>query len=251
MKLSIITVAFNSAKTIQASFDSVRRQRDSSIEYIVIDGQSSDGTVDIIKANQDIISHWVSERDSGLYDAMNKGIAVATGEYVGILNSDDVFCDEHVLARVAAFHRHHRNLTSVGNITQRNAMGKTVRNYSAKSWKPDRLKRGFMPPHPAMFFPRNWFAEYGLYRTDFRIGADYELISRFFLKHGLPWKYSNVTTTSMLQGGLSTAGFDIYWFVTEEIERALELNDIRYSKAAVRLRFLWKLLGYLPAWGEV
>ena len=246
MKISIITVCFNSEKTIEKTFKSVQSQTHKNIEYIVVDGGSKDSTLDLIKKNESIVSKWISEPDKGLYDAMNKGIEMATGDIVGILNSDDIFTDEKVLENVANFHLKNKNIdASVGNIIQFNEEGKTVRKYSAKNWSPEKLKIGFMPAHPAIFFKRDLFKKYGLYHLDFTIGADYELITRFFLQHKITWKFSNITTTSMLIGGVSSSGFSSYQLISKEIKKALIRNNIKFSYLKIQLRGFWKIIGFL------
>ena len=246
MKISIITVCYNSVRTIEKTFKSVENQTYNNIEYIVVDGGSKDGTQELIKQHEEIVSKWVSAPDKGLYDAMNKGIAMATGDIIGILNSDDTFFIETVVENVANFHSANKNIdSSVGNIVQHNADGKVVRKYSAKNWNPEKLKIGFMPAHPAIFFKRDLFVQYGSYALDFKIGADYELITRFFLKENISWKYSGITTTAMLIGGVSSSGFESYKLITKEIAKALNRNNIEFSYTKVFLRGFWKLIGLL------
>ena len=245
MKISIITVCYNSAVTIEKTIQAVLAQTYTNLEYIIVDGNSRDTTVEIIKKYNTEIAQWVSESDKGLYDAMNKGIALATGDLVGILNSDDIFTDTFVLENIAKFHKENDVDASVGNIIQFNESGKTVRKYSAKNWRPEKLKIGFMPAHPAIFFKRDLFEEYGNYQLDFKIGADYELITRFFLKHKISWKFSNITTTSMLLGGVSSSGWSSYKLISKEIKKALMRNNIEFNYDKVKLRGFWKLIGFL------
>lgn len=245
MKISIITVCYNSEKTIEKTFQSIASQTYKNLEYIVVDGNSTDKTLHIIKEHNEIITKHISEKDKGLYDAMNKGIKMATGNIVGILNSDDIFTDENVLQNVAKFHSDNKIDASVGNIIQFNEDGKTVRKYSAKNWNPEKLKIGFMPAHPSIFFKRELFDKYGQYQLDFIIGADYELITRFFLKHNITWKFSDITTTSMLIGGLSSSGVGSYQLISKEIKKALSRNNINFSYLKVQLRGFWKIIGFL------
>tara|TARA_B100000780_G_scaffold201391_1_gene142804 strand:+ start:108 stop:857 length:750 start_codon:yes stop_codon:yes gene_type:complete len=245
MKISIITVCFNSSKTIERTFISVKNQTYKNIEYIVVDGNSSDNTVQIIKNYKKVISKSISENDKGLYDAMNKGIKMASGDIIGILNSDDVFTDNYVLENIGNFHKKNKIDASIGNITQFNEKGKIVRKYSSKSWHPHKLKIGFMPPHPSVFFKKDLFKKYGNYRLDFISCADYELIIRFFLKNNITWKYSGITTTSMLTGGISSSGYSSYKLISKEIKKALELNDINFSYFKIITRLFWKLKGFL------
>lgn len=245
MKISIITVCYNSAATIEKTILSVAEQSYKNIEYLIIDGKSKDNTVEIIKKHEDKITNWISESDKGLYDAMNKGIAMATGDLIGILNSDDVFNNELVLKELVDFHQKNSIDASVGNILQHKENGKIIRLYSSKFWSPEKLKIGFMPPHPSIFFKKELFKKFGNYELGFKIGADYELITRFFLKNNISWKYSGITTTAMLVGGLSSSGSDSYSLITKEIQKALRMNDIKFSPIKIKGRFLWKIIGFL------
>jgi glycosyltransferase involved in cell wall biosynthesis len=245
MKISLITVCYNSALTILKTIDSVKNQSYKNVEYIVVDGNSSDGTLEIIKKNKDVIKYYVSEQDSGLYDAMNKGIAMATGDLIGILNADDTFHHHTVLEELAAFHSRNSIEASVGDIIQHDDKEKVKRVYSAKNWNPEKLKIGFMPAHPAIFFKRELFEKFGNYQLDFTIGADYELITRFFLKNSISWEYSAITTTSMLVGGLSSSGMSSYKLISTEIAKALSRNGIKFSQLKINNRWVWKLVGFI------
>ena len=245
MKISLITVCYNSAETIEKTIISVASQTYENIEYIIIDGNSKDNTIELVKKHDAVITKWISEPDKGLYDAMNKGIALATGDVVGILNSDDTFCTSTVLEELAAFHTTHVIDASVGNIVQHKEEGKIVRLYSSKYWSPEKLKIGFMPPHPSIFFKKELFDKFGNYDLGFKIGADYELITRFFLKNKITWKYSGITTTAMLVGGLSSSGSSSYQLITKEIQKALTMNGINFSPFKIKMRFIWKIIGFL------
>jgi glycosyltransferase involved in cell wall biosynthesis len=245
MKVSIITVCYNSAGTIKNTIESVKCQTYNNIEYIVVDGDSNDATVSIIQKNHNVISKWISEPDKGLYDAMNKGIAMATGDLIGILNSDDTFNSNTVIGEIVAFHHANNIDASVGNIIQHREDGKMVRFYSSRNWNPEKLKIGFMPPHPSIFFRKSLFRLYGTYELGFKIGADYELISRYFLRNKINWKYSGITTTAMLVGGLSSSGTQSYKLITKEIQKALSMNGILFSPFKIKMRFFWKIIGFL------
>jgi glycosyltransferase involved in cell wall biosynthesis len=245
MKISIITVCYNSAATIDKTMQSVSNQTHNNIEYIVVDGNSKDTTLSIIRNYEGIITKWISEPDKGLYDAMNKGIAMATGDIIGILNSDDTFYSNTVLEAIADFHTKNAIDASVGNIVQHKEDGKVVRVYSSKYWTPEKLKIGFMPPHPSLFIKKELFDKYGSYDLGFKIGADYELITRFFLKEKISWNYSGITTTAMLVGGLSSSGSSSYHLITTEIQKALAMNGISFNQYKIKLRFIWKIIGFL------
>ncbi|WP_433833706.1 glycosyltransferase family 2 protein [Flavobacterium anhuiense] len=245
MKISIITVCYNSSITIEKTILSVKNQTYKNIEYIIVDGNSKDSTVTIIEKHNDVISKWISEPDKGLYDAMNKGIAMASGDLIGILNSDDVFNSTFVIEEIVDFHKKNDIDASIGNIVQKKDNGKIVRLYSSKYWNPDKLRIGFMPPHPSIFFKKELFSKFGVYDLGFKIGADYELITRFFLKNKISWKYSSIITTSMLVGGLSSSGSSSYKLITKEIQKALTMNDMAFSSSKIKMRFFWKIIGYL------
>jgi glycosyltransferase involved in cell wall biosynthesis len=245
LRISIITVCYNSAATIEKTILSVAGQSYKNIEYIIVDGNSKDNTIEIIKKYEDKITKWVSEPDKGLYDAMNKGIEMATGDLVGILNSDDTFYSDNVIEDIAKFHESNDIDASVGNIMQHKENGKIVRLYSSKFWTPEKLKIGFMPPHPSIFFKRNLFNQFGNYELGFKIGADYELITRFFLKNNISWKFSGITTTAMLVGGLSSSGSASYKLITKEIQKALLMNGISFTPLKIKMRFFWKIIGFL------
>lgn len=245
MKISIITVCYNSEATIEKTIQSVAAQTYEDIEYIIVDGNSKDSTLSIVEKYQGVVDQLISEPDKGLYDAMNKGVKLATGDYVGIINSDDTFHSNTVIEEIEFFLGKNDLDASIGNIIQHNEEGETKRVYNSKSWKPERLKIGFMPPHPSIFFKRTLFDEYGYYHLDFKIAADYELIIRYFLKYKIKWKYSGITTTSMLIGGLSSSGLESYNKVTEEINIGLERNGIKFSKLKVIFRIVWKVFGLL------
>lgn len=245
MKISIITVCYNSVDTIENTIFSVASQSYKNIEYIIVDGNSKDGTVSIIQRHEGQISKWISEPDKGLYDAMNKGILMATGDLIGILNSDDTFNSNTIIEEIVAFHTENTIDASVGNILQHRRDGKIIRIYSSKNWCPDKLKIGFMPPHPSVFFRRELFNKFGHYNLGYVIGADYELITRFFLKEKIFWKYSGITTTAMLVGGLSSSGTSSYNLITQEIQKALRINGIEFSPFKIKFRGVWKIKEYL------
>lgn len=245
MKITIITVCWNSAATIEKTIQSVAAQSYEDIEYIIVDGKSKDATVDIIQRYPDTVTKWVSEPDKGLYDAMNKGIRMATGDYIGIVNADDTFYDESVIGQIADYLSKNPVNAHVGNIVQHREDGTVVRKYSSANWSPEKLAIGFMPPHPSLFLKRSLFERLGYYALDFKIAADYELIIRYFLRHRISWGYSGITTHKMLIGGLSSSGASSYKKVTEEIIKGLNMNDIPFSAWKIKYRIFWKIVGYI------
>lgn len=244
MKISIITVCYNSASTLESTIKSVASQTYDDIEYIIVDGNSIDETLKIIKKYPNTITKWISEKDKGLYDAMNKGVGMATGEYIGILNSDDTFYEPQTVEKIAAFLQTMSVDACIGDIVQ-HKNDRVVRRYSSKRWCPHKLKIGYMPPHPSIFFRRKLFDDFGGYLLGFKIASDYELIIRYFLKNRISWKYSGIITTYMSVGGASSSGMSSYRTITNEIGKAFKINNIDYSQFKVKYRIVWKLLGFL------
>ncbi len=219
MKISIITACWNSAKTLRTALDSVLAQKDVEIDYQVVDGGSMDGTVDLIRSYEPkfhakgIAFTWTSEPDKGLYDAINKGIARATGDVVGILNSDDALDGDDVLATVCTkWDETAKKVDGLqclfGNIRFVRELGEPTRRVCfARWWKPWMLQWGYMPPHPAIFIRRGCFEKWGMYvpsREEYRIAADYELLIRYFRVHRMKARYMKLCTTVMRMGGVST-----------------------------------------------
>lgn len=243
MKISVITVTYNSCNTILDTIRSVVAQDYPSVEYIVVDGNSKDSTVEIIQQHSSAISMWVSEPDFGLYDAINKGIRMSTGDIVGILNSDDYFYDQHVLSRIAKAFETDVNLeATIGDIVfVKNTIGdQVIRRYSARSWNPSMFARGYMPPHPSFFVRRVLFEKLGFYRTDYKIAADYELLIRFLLNNKINWKYLPLITTKMRMGGASTKGIKSLITLNQEIYRACRENGVYTNYAMIYSKYLFK-----------
>lgn len=245
MKISVITVCLNSEKTIERTIKSVLAQTYTNIEYIIIDGKSIDNTVGIIKKYETVIAKWISEPDKGLYNAMNKGIAMASGDLIGIINSDDTLYNNRVLEEVAKFHSNNNIAASIGNIVQHNKNGKIIRKYSSQNWHPAKLTIGFMPPHTSIFFKKELFHHFGGYNLGFKIAADYELVTRFFLKYNISWKYSGITTAAMLVGGLSSSGISSYNIITQEMQKSLHMNGITFKKYRIKFRVFMKIKEFL------
>ncbi|MDA7933532.1 glycosyltransferase [Akkermansiaceae bacterium] len=242
MRVSIITVCYNSESTIEETIKSVLGQTYDDIEYIVIDGSSMDTTCSIIKKYEVDINHFISEPDKGLYDAMNKGVKLATGELIGILNSDDVFHNDSVIEKIAEFHQKLDIDASISNVLYKNDRGRIVRKYSAKDWSPEKLKIAFMPPHAGLFLKRYLFESYGYYKLDYQIAADFEIITRFFLKNKISWNYFHLTTTVMRTGGISSSGLNSYRIISKEIIKSLSNNEVAFNWMGIHLRFFRKIL---------
>ena len=243
MKVSIITVVFNNATTIGDAIDSVLKQTYPNIEYIVIDGASTDGTVKIIKSYGDKITTFISEPDSGLYDAMNKGINKATGDIVGILNSDDFYVDEQVIETVVdAFEQNNVDAIFADLVVVNpDNLKKTVRHYSSKAFHPRKFAYGWMPAHPTFFVKKSCYDTYGLYKTDYKIAADYELLTRFLYRHYISYHYLEKVIIKMRTGGVSTQNLKSNWVLNKEIVRACSENGIKTNMFKISLKYFKKI----------
>lgn len=205
MKISIITPSFNSEKTIEDTIKSVLSQTYQDIEYIIIDGGSKDKTLDIINKYKNKISKIISEKDNGIYDAMNKGIKLATGEIIGILNSDDLYFDEFVLENVVRIFKENNNIDCLwGNLVYfKDNPNKFIRIWITGNYKSGIFKIGWVPPHPTFFVKKEIYKKYGYFRLDFPVAADYELILRFLEKYKIKGYYLSKFLVKMRVGGNS------------------------------------------------
>ncbi len=248
MKISIITVAYNAAKTIGEAIESVWTQDYHDVEYIVIDGNSSDGTVEVIRSNKDKITQWLSEPDKGIYDAMNKGIAMATGEVVGMLNADDFYASLRVLSKVMREFKDPRVDAVFGDIVfqSKDNLEKTVRTYSSKRWHPGKFAWGYMPAHPSFFVRRKYYDDLGMFKTDYQIAADYELLIRFLYVHQLKYRYIPEKLVKMRTGGASTRNLRSNIILNREIIRGCRENGVRTNVAMVYSKYFRKIFELIP-----
>lgn len=246
MKISLVTVTYNSGKTLSDTIASVLSQTYINIEYIVVDGLSQDNTIEIIKEHEPQFKgrmKWISEKDNGLYDAMNKGIRMATGDVIGIINSDDFYHRNDVIEKVVINLECNSNIKAVyGDVRFVNPtnLSKTVRYYSSKLFTPKLFRFGFMPAHPTFFTYRKYFQEFGYYKTDYKIAADYELLVRFLCIHQLESKYIASDFMKMRLGGTSTASFKSNWLLNKEIVRACKENGIWTCMPLLMLKYIIK-----------
>ena len=244
MKVSIVTVAFNAAATIRDTLESVRTQRGVEIEHLVIDGGSKDATMAIVR---EYPVRAVSEPDRGLYDAMNKGVRMATGDIVGILNADDVFDGPDAVAKMAAGFDASVDAVYGDICFVRELGGKVVRYCSGRFFRKWMFRFGAFPAHPSTFIRREFFARLGGYSLDYRICADFELMLRYFLGAKLRTRYLPVCTTVMRTGGLSTRGFRSTLQINREDLRALKSNGVWSCLPLMYLRYFAKIWGVVFA----
>jgi len=200
MKVSIITVVWNNKETIRDSIDSILSQTYQNIEYIIVDGGSNDGTVDVVKSYGDKIDKFISEADNGIYDALNKGIAISTGDIIGLLHSDDYYPNPNILSIVVEKFKNNDIDMIWGDIIYVNKKGESKRHYSGENIN---FNIGIMPPHPSVFIKKKCYEDFGYYNTDYRIAADYDLLFRFIKLNNLKCIYSNDIIVNMTPGGAS------------------------------------------------
>jgi glycosyltransferase involved in cell wall biosynthesis len=245
LKVSIITVSFNSAKTIADTIESVLSQDYPEIEYIIIDGNSSDDTVKIICQYENRISKWISEKDQGMYDAMNKGIAIATGDVIGILNSDDVYMNTHVISEMMALLQEKNAQVVFADLilVDQNDDNKVLRYYDSSHFHPDKFRWGWMPAHPTVFVRRELYHAVGQFSTTYQIAADYEMLIRMLAIRKAPYAYLPKPVVRMRSGGASTAGLSRNWILNQEIVRACKENGIYSNMAMLLLKIPAKLWG--------
>ena len=206
-KISIITVAFNSVKTIQDTIESILLQDYKNIEYIIIDAGSSDGTVEIIKSFGDKITYFISESDHGIYDGMNKGIKAASGDLIGILNSDDFYPNNFILSNVAKTFVNNQCDAVYGDLVyvRDYDKNKIVRYWQAGDYSALKIKNGWMLPHPTFFVKKSIYDRFGLYNTELKSAADYEMILKLLYKQNISVKYIPMILVNMRMGGASNA----------------------------------------------
>ena len=246
-KISIITVVWNNASTIKDAIDSILNQTYENIEYIVVDGASTDGTVEIIQSYGDKISKFISEKDKGLYDAMNKGIGLATGDIVGILNSDDFYKSNDVLETVVNEFIRKDIDCLYGDLEYVAAhdTDKIVRYWKSKEFEDGLFQKGWHPAHPTFFIKREFYDKYGVFNLDFKISADYEIMLRFLEKYKLKSSYINKTFVKMRIGGESNRSVLNITKANLESYRAWKVNGLYINPLRLLLKPLSKLFQLL------
>jgi len=242
-KISIITVAYNSERTISDTMQSLNAQNYDHIEHIIIDGASTDTTLEIIEKYRSADSIVISEPDDGIYDAMNKGVMMASGDIIGILNSDDVFAHPDVLSHIAdALEPEEVDACYADIVFVKDNLRDVVRYYRSNNFSKERLAYGWMPAHPSLYVKSKLYENFGLYKSDYKIAADYEWIARLFNKHRIIAKYVPEVWVKMRMGGVSTSGIRSNLLLSREIVRACRENGIKTNLFKVCLKYPQKLL---------
>lgn len=264
MKISIITATWNSADTVRDTFESVLRQNYKDIEYIVVDGGSSDETLDIIKEYEPKFEgkiKWESAPDKGIYDAMNKGISMATGDVVGILNSDDFYASNNILELVAnTFKVKGDTLDAVyGDVdyVEWNDTSKLIRHYSSRIFSKEKMRMGFMPAHPSFYCRKSIYEKYKLdgtlikgfkgdtsrayFNTTYKIAADFENLLRMIYLGNIQILYIPITFVKMRYGGASSNGINSHKLIYRDHRRALKENGVYSNIFLLGLRYCYKI----------
>lgn len=247
--ISIITATYNSAETIKDTIKSVLCQTNKDFEYIIVDGGSTDETIDIVKSYESEFSgrlKWVSEKDKGIYDAMNKGIKMASGDIIGILNSDDYYTSDDILQTIADAFKCQNVDAIYGDIhfIKDGVPDKCVRYYSSRLFSPFWLRFGFMPAHPSFYCKRDVFDKSGLYRLDYKIGSDYEMMVRLFRKHKISSRYVPKDFVTMRTGGASNSNLQSRLTLIKEDVKACRDNGIYTNELFICLKFLYKIFEF-------
>jgi glycosyltransferase len=243
VKVSIITAVLNNRDSIEDCIKSVSSQSFKNIEHIVIDGGSSDGTLELLREHQDSIFKIVSEPDDGIYHALNKGIRMATGGVIGFLHADDVYANHDVIETVSNQMESHGVDSCYGDlvyVSKRNT-DRTVRYWKSGSYKEELFRRGWMPPHPTFFVKKEVYDKYGCFNTDFRIAADYELMLRLLKKNKVSTHYIPGVMIKMRVGGSSNRSLNNILIKSSEDYRAWKINNLNGGLSTIVLKNLSKL----------
>ncbi len=247
LKISIITITYNSAQTVEQTIQSVLNQSYKNVEYIVVDGESTDETLSIIEKYKNKISNVISEKDNGLYDALNKGIALATGDVIGILHSDDFFIDNNVL-------QHYANVFTTTNTdavysdlyyVDKTNTNNITRKWKSGNYKPNSFLFGWMPPHPTFFVKRELYKKYGNFNLQLTTAADYELMLRFIHKQKINLAYLPQYSIKMRVGGKSNITIKSRLNANMEDRKAWEINNLKPYFFTLFLKPLRKVLQFL------
>jgi len=243
MKFSIITVTYNSSLTLADTLSSVSSQDYPDIEYILIDGGSTDSTLELINSSARV-DQLLSEPDAGIYDAMNKGIKRATGDVIGFLHSDDIYAQPDVLSCVAERFKRSNLDALYGDIVyfQNNAGRDVVRKYRSHRFAPNMIGWGWMPAHPSLFLKRHVYETYGLFKTDYKIAGDYEYVARIFHANLLKYEYLPEVLVKMRMGGVSTGGLSNSIILNQEVLRACRENGVPTNWFKILSKYPAKLL---------
>lgn len=251
MKISVITATYNSAATVRDTFESMLSQDYQDIDYCVVDGGSKDGTIDIIREYEPRFKgrmRWISEPDKGIYDAMNKGLRMATGDVVGILNSDDYYTSNDILSTVAQTMSSSPEVDAVYadiHFINDGEPYKCVRYYSSAIFSPRMLRFGYMPAHPSFYCRKAVYDTCGEYSLDYKIASDYDMMVRMFYNHKIKAQYIKKDFVTMRTGGMSTQSFKHRILTTKEDIKACRTNGMYTNVIFICVKYLSKIFEFI------
>ncbi len=247
MKISLITVTYNSAKYLQNAIHSVCTQDYNDIEYIIVDGGSTDGTLAIIEQNAACISKWVSEKDNGMYDAINKGMALATGDVIGILNSDDMLASKSVISKIAACFKEQAVDSIFGDLQYVDAekTSKIYRFWKGMNYNRSFFNFGWMPAHPTFYVRKEIVEQLGGYQTHYFSASDFELMTRYLYKHRVSSFYLPELIVKMRKGGMSNGSLKKRVWANRRDYLALKHNEVPFPFIVSLIKPLRKLPQYM------
>lgn len=251
MKISLITATYNSAETVRDTLKSVLNQTFKDIDYIIVDGNSKDNTMEIVQEFEPLFEgrlRWVSEPDKGIYDAMNKGVMMAQGDIVGILNSDDFFASDEVLEKVNATFTENQAIDGIYadvRYVDRHDTSKTVRLFSGKDFKREKLCWGKMPPHPSFYVKRECYNKFGLYSLDYPICADYDMFVKMIWIGNINTLYINDVFVNMRSGGTSSNGIKVHRKIMRERMRCVREHKMPSNFFKQTSRYFEKIFSLL------
>ncbi|MFZ5554841.1 MAG: glycosyltransferase family 2 protein [Bacteroidota bacterium] len=247
MKVSIITICYNSASTIEETIQSVLSQDYPDIEYIIVDGASKDNTMEIVNRYKTQIQKIISEPDKGIYDAMNKGVDSCTGDLIGILNSDDVYASAQIISHVVNKINESGTDSVYGDLiyVKREQLEKIHRYWRSGEYRRENFRKGWMPPHPAFFVKRDCYLKYGKFRTEMKTAADYELMLRFLYKEKVSSCYLPEIITKMRAGGLSNVSLKNRIQANRDDRRAWKINGLKPGPLTLIRKPLSKIFQFI------
>ena len=244
LKISLITVVYNAQNSIKRCIESVLAQNYTNVEYIIVDGGSTDDTLQIIEQYKPYITIFLSETDKGIYDAMNKGIKLATGDIIGTLNADDFFAGNDVLSHIVKAFEQNKTDIVYGNLDYIDLKGKIIRKWKSGEYKEGQFNWGWMPPHPTFYCKRLLFEQLGAYNLQYGTAADYELMSRFIHLHKKSTYYLNKAIIKMSVGGASNKAFVNRYKAWIYDYKAMRKNEVLFPLFAIVLKPLRKVVQY-------
>ena len=246
MKISLITVTYNSERYIEECIVSVIKQNYKNIEHIIVDGKSTDGTISIIERSSPNISYWISEKDNGIHHAINKGMQLATGDIIGLLNSDDVLASSDVISTIVNCFAGNKVDSIYGDLVyvDQYNIDKVIRTWKGQNYNRDRFKYGWMPAHPTFYFKRELISQLGAYESHYFTAADYELMARYLFLHNVSSVYLPKLIVRMRMGGASNGSIYLRLRANRRDYLAMKKNSIPFPLIASILKPARKLPQY-------